>query len=350
MLGARHDRCLYRNNDHATLSVNNLENEKNRLISVGLNIIFKLSWLIPRDNTDIGDDFLNSFLKNVGDASINLTNYQKKVAQYMLKNYNDAAFYTLEELANKVGVSTTTVIRFARSLGYSGYSEMQRHIQQSIREKMGMPERLAKLVSITVREKKQLQESFERDINNIRDTLNLIDDDKVQQTIKKIKEAHTVYILGLRSSFGVAHFFSIALGQIRDKVNLVHSLGETLPDQIVGAKDGDVCVVFSFARHAKVAVEAVKWLKKQNVYIISISDKYLFPFADLADILLPCEVNGTRMFKNSMVGPFALVNYLASSVALSDEKQALSYIAKNEELLMQGEYFYQTDEESIVKE
>ncbi|MFZ5945817.1 MAG: MurR/RpiR family transcriptional regulator [Bacillota bacterium] len=281
---------------------------------------------------------MNSFLKEVEDTYEDLPESQKRVAKYIINNYEHVAFITLEDLSDEIGVSTTTVIRFARSLGYNGFSNLQEQIRQIVRAKISLPERLDNLAN-EVEHDEYLLKSFNNDIDNINNTLELLNKDKIEQTVEQIIKANTVFSIGLRSSFSLAYFFTTTLGQIRENVRLLFSIGAIQPEEeILNAKPGDVCVAFSFPRYTKLTIEIAKCLKERGVIIIGISDNALSPISEVADIVLPCKVKG-MMFKNSLSAPFSLINYLISVISIKDKKRAMEMLSKNEEICRRYEYF-----------
>ena len=139
------------------------------------------------------------FTSKVSAAYGKLTHSQKVVANYVDENYEDIAFSTLEELAEKIGVSTTTVIRFARALDYSGFSEMQDSIKKEIQTKGSLPDRLERAVVSSGND--LLEEAFSTDIKNIQLTLAGLHADDLEKAIEMISGAKKIYVLGMRSSF-----------------------------------------------------------------------------------------------------------------------------------------------------
>ena len=144
------------------------------------------------------------FTSKVSAAYGKLTHSQKVVANYVDENYEDIAFSTLEELAEKIGVSTTTVIRFARALDYSGFSEMQDSIKKEIQTKGSLPDRLERAVVSSGND--LLEEAFSTDIKNIQLTLAGLHADDLEKAIEMISGANKIYVLGMRSSFSLAHY------------------------------------------------------------------------------------------------------------------------------------------------
>lgn len=280
---------------------------------------------------------MTTLLEDMENRYSELTESQKKVAQYIIHHYDQVVFYTLDDLSAEIGVSTTTVIRFARSLGYTGYSDLLNHIQQIVKMKMNLPERLDQF-NTNIAPDSLLNQTFQQDMENITLTRNSLNPDKLNLFSQALIGAKTIYILGLRSSFSVAFYCAAVLGQIRENVRLIRSEGELAPEEVLSASAGDVCLVFSFSRYTRRTIDIANWLHKQGVKILTVSDQALSPIADVSDLTLTCEVKGMA-FKNSLVAPLCLVNYFVAAVVSSDKNKAKQVLSKNDDLLRNGKYF-----------
>ena len=175
-----------------------------------------------------------------------LTHSQKQVAEYFNSYSDDVVFCTLEDLASRINVSTTTIIRFARALGYSGFSDMQNDARRDMQHKASLPERLDHTV-VCSPEDSLLQETFSLDIENIRQTLSAQKTEDLRQAIQLIAGAGTVYIMGMRNSFALAHYMASRLGEMKQNVRFIQSSGMIYPEEIVGASERDVCIAYVFS-------------------------------------------------------------------------------------------------------
>lgn len=263
------------------------------------------------------------------------TRSQKAVADYLINHLNSVAFYTLEELAGKIGVSTTTIIRFSRILGYQGYSEMQKDIQNNIQNKVGLPDRIMghkERPANTL-----LAESFENDIDNIQRTLTAQKDEDLQAAVDCISEANNVYILGMRSSFTISFYFASRLGEIRENIHLIQSVGMGYPEEIVSAKKGDVCIAYLFPRYSKLTATILSWLKNEGVKIILITSQNYSAVRGYGDIILPCSISSVS-YKNSFAAPLCLSNYLVAAITQKNYTESQRVLEKTESILSQGFY------------
>jgi DNA-binding MurR/RpiR family transcriptional regulator len=280
----------------------------------------------------VSDTLINEVLQ-IFDS---LTQSQKAVANYMMENSNAIAFNTLDDLAQKIGVSTTTIIRFARRLGYSGYSEMQQKIQKQIEGKISLPERLSETSSSFKRDQ-LLIDSFQNDIANLNLTLAKLSEEDLESTISTIIAGKNIYVLGLRGSFSLAHYMASRLGQIKEHVHLIQAVGMTYPEEIISAGAGDVCIAYMFPRYSKMVANIVLQLKKHGVKIILFTSQNYSVIKSYGDIILPCSIKSVSI-KNSLVAPMCLSNYLVAAVATENYSNAMNVLVRIEEMLNQGYY------------
>ena len=276
-----------------------------------------------------------NYSSKVTEVLSSLTHSQRTVANYVLENLDAMPFATLDDAAMSIGVSTTTVIRFARALGYSGYSDMQKDIQSEMLDKVSLPERLTSTRK-TVSLDKLLQETMNNDIANITDTVNNLPEDALRDAVAEILRARHLHILGMRSSFALAHYTASRLGQIRPHVRLVQSAGMIFPEELVGSGPEDVCLAFLFPRFSKTTSNLILWLRGMGVRVILVTSQNYAAVQSYGDIFIPCRVKGNS-FKNSFTGPMCVINYIAATVAV-ESKDSMATLQQTEEFLKKGYY------------
>lgn len=278
---------------------------------------------------------MSDFLTNLSQHFDAFTHSQKRTANYLTDHMSDFAFSTLENLAEKINVSTTTIIRFARVLGYKGFTEMQRDIQTELKHRESLPGRLEDMPSIS--DNHLLRESVENDIKNIRKTLEVQKDADLKTAIELISGAKHIYVLGMRSSFSVAHYMASQLGEIKKHVNLIQSIGMIYPEEIVGADEEDVCIAYFFPRYSKVAATMISWLKEHGVKIVLITSLNYGTVSGYGDVILPCAISSIS-YKNSFSAPMCLTNYLIAALAKQNYDEAREVLSRTESILTQGYY------------
>lgn len=277
------------------------------------------------------------FIDKINNALSHMTKSQRSVASYYLLHLNEASLFTLETAAEKMQVSTTTVIRFARALGYTGFTQMQKDLQQNLLSKAGLPERLQELQSSSKENNKLLISSMQNDIDDITKTFDAIDSSQLDKVVNMINDARKVYILGLRSSFSLAHYLTSRLSQIRPDVRLVQTEGMLYPEDFSGANDKDLCITFLFPRYSNTTLKLLQWLKKKKTPVVLVTSTIYDDVAELGNIILPCSVTGVS-FKNSFAGPIALINYIAAATAIVGHDRAMETIKDTESFLDMGDY------------
>lgn len=280
---------------------------------------------------------MSEILQKVTEVFDNLTPSQKTVANFVIENINNIAFITLDDLAQKIGVSTTTVIRFARMLGYSGYSDMQMDIQSHIKGKVSLPERLSDAAHSAAKCNQLLIDTFNKNLSNINETLVNLSEEDLEEAISTIVSGKTIYVLGQRSSFALSHYMASRLAQIKKNVKLIQAIGMIYPEEIVSAEAGDVCIAYMFPRYSKIVANILLWLKKNGVKIILFTSPGYSYIETYGNIILPCSVKGIS-FKNSFVAPMCLSDYLVASIAFEDYTNAMNILSKTEDILSQGYY------------
>lgn len=247
-----------------------------------------------------------------------LSKGQKLIAQYILNNYDKVAFMTACKLGETVGVSESTVVRFANALGYSGYPKLQAALQELIKNKLTTVQRV-EMANDYSDENTILNKILKGDIDNIRETLEEIDGEAFQEAVSRLLKARKIYILGMRTSFVVAQYLGFYLGIILDNVHTVRmDMGDAF-EQIVRIGEGDVVIAFSFPRYSKKSFQLVKYAKEKGAHVISITDSLFAPIASVSDNTLIVKSN-MASFVDSLVPAMSVANALAVSVGMKEKE------------------------------
>nr|WP_325183883.1 MurR/RpiR family transcriptional regulator [uncultured Oscillibacter sp.] len=238
---------------------------------------------------------------------------QKRIAAYILENYDKAAFMTASRLGLLAGVSESTVVRFASELGYDGYPSMQRALQDMIRSRLTSTQRIQAAGDMY---QNVLPAVIQSDIDKLRQMLGRSNQGEFDKVVDKIASSRHVYILGVRSSSFVAGYLHFYMHLLTENVTLIQSnaAGEMF-EQMIRMGPGDVLIAISFPRYSKVTINTVKFARDRGAEIVAITDNELSPVYQLsgAALLAPCEMIS---FVDSMVAPLSLINALL--VALSN--------------------------------
>ncbi len=241
---------------------------------------------------------------------------QKKIAAYIMENYDKAAFMTASVLGEKVGVSESTVVRFATELGFKGYPELQKEIQQMIKSKLTAVQRMEVSKNL-IGDGDVIRNVLTGDIDLIRQTIEKTSREDFKEAVSAINSAKKIYILGVRSSAALASFLAFYFNLVFDSVVLVDtSSASEMFEQMFRIDKDDACIAISFPRYSKQTVNALRFIADRGATVISITDNEESPMAQYSDHLLIAKSNMASVV-DSLVAPLSLINALIVSVTLS---------------------------------
>ncbi len=266
-----------------------------------------------------GEKERRDLLSEIAEKLPKLSKGQKQIAHYMLEHYEKAAYMTASKLGALVGVSESTVVRFAGEFGFEGYPELQHSLQELIRTKLTTLQRI-EIANDRIGDSDLLESVMMSDVDNIRHTLDKIDRNCFNRAVDALIGARTVYIVGMRSSSTVARFLTFYLELILPQVKLVRSTGGSeVFEQILRISSEDVMVGISFPRYSKRIINALEYAKSQGAHVIALTDSETSPIAAHADELLLAK-SQMASFVDSLVAPLSIINALI--VAIGKKKQA----------------------------
>src|SRR6056297_130815 len=243
---------------------------------------------------------------------------QKLIADYIIENYDKAAFMTASKLGEHVGISESTIVRFADALDFKGYPELQKALQELIKTKLTTVQRFA-LTNKYSNEMDTVKKVMDSDIQNIRKTMEELDNDVLERVTHEILNAKRVYILGLRSSALLAEYLGFYLNFILKDVHVVKAQYNDVYEQLININSEDVVIALSFPRYSRKTYESVKLLRRQGCKIISITDSQFSPLASISEMTLYAKNNVTS-FVDSLVAPMSLINLLIVSISLQEKE------------------------------
>jgi len=280
-----------------------------------------------------------NILQKIQSSSNDLTKAQLQVSEYIQDNLVDASFQTLDQIAASIGTSTTTVMRFAFSLGFSGYSELQKELQSYIRSKLTPESRMTKNME-SIDEVSLIPKCAEKQINNIKNTQEMLTEEIIQESIRFIKKAKTIYLLGARTSFTVSYFLYQSLIQQLDNCELLSPVGQDI-DRILNITAEDLIIAVSLPRYARSSIEIVKAVRNlRNPSIITITDGFAAPLVPYSDIILPCEYDSLS-YHNSMAAPLYIADLLVTGLAKAAKSETTKRLTDAEELMKLLNYHYE---------
>ena len=241
---------------------------------------------------------------------------QRKIGEYLLSNYAEASYMTAAKLSEEVGVSESTIVRYAMDLGFDGYPELQSALKYAARSKLTSVQRME--LSHQRIGDDTLSKSFFADIESMKKTLASTDSKVFGDFVTALTGAEHIYIVGARSSASLAMFLNFYLSIIFDNVSIIHTvIGSEAYDQLFKVKKGDAVLGISFPRYSKLTVDVLAFAKKQGATVLSLTDSIHSPLASISDITLYAN-NESDAFFDSLVSPLALINALILEIGRRD--------------------------------
>ncbi len=257
-------------------------------------------------------------LKIIQEKQSTFSKGQKQISSFILGHYDKAAYMTAAKLGALVGVSESTVVRFANELGFAGYPELQHSLQEMIRSKLTTIQRI-EITNDRIGESDLLEKVLCSDIDKIKHTLDEIDRTSFENAVDDLIGADMIYIIGMRSSSSLASFMYHYLNLVFPHVRLVRTTsGSEIFEQLLRINEHDAIVGISFPRYSKRIINALGYAKKQGAKVISITDSAASPIAANADDLLLAK-SDMASFVDSLVAPLSIINALI--VAIGRKKQ-----------------------------
>lgn len=264
---------------------------------------------MENDNKDL--------MKLIQERFSKLSKGQKLIAEYILNNYDKAAFMTAAKLGVAVGVSESTVVRFANELNFSGYPKLQKALQELIKNKLTTVQRL-ELSNDFVSDGDALKGVLKADTENIRATLEKINPDIFENVVNSIYKAKTIYVIGLRSSTALAEFLGFYLNIILKNVRIVSYGISDIFEQVINIKEGDLVIGIGFPRYAAKTIDILDFAKSKGAEVVALTDSLLSPLAAKADYTLIAQSN-MASFVDSLVAPLSVINALIIAIGMREK-------------------------------
>ena len=277
--------------------------------------------------------------------SANFSKGQRMIARYIEEHSEQVAFMTASRLGQTVGVSESTVVRFATEIGYSGYPALQQAMQEMIRNKLTSVQRM-EVTANRIGDNDILDSVFNQDIDIIRRTMEETSHENFYKAADAISSARKIYILGARSSLALATFLSYYMHLLFENVLLVQSTSEgEIFEQMIRIDENDVVIGISFPRYSRKAVKAMNFARKSGAKVVAITDSSLSPLAQPADYLLLAR-SDIASIVDSLCAPLSLINALIVTIAMKRKKDAEETFTKLEGLWDEYNVYEKVDEKS----
>ncbi len=266
----------------------------------------------------------------VSEKSIDLTPTQRKVLDFILKNPEDAAFHTATELAVKLKVSDTSIVRLAQALGYKGYPHLKRKLREFVKPRITTVERFGETVRKVESAGDVLGSVMVRDLNNLKSTLEETDPAVFTTVVNEMDAARRIFIIALRSTHCLGVFMASALKFLgRDVVLLTLGIGE-MPDRMRSLGKKDLVIGFAFPRYTRATVEVLKEARQRGARVVVVTDGELSPLNRFAHHSLTAAYE-LDSYVESFTAALSLVNALVTALAFESQADTLQILNEMED-------------------
>lgn len=260
----------------------------------------------------------NELLKRIDEKYTSLSKRQKLLANYVKENYDKAVFLTAAKLGEEVGVSESTVVRFATQIGYKGYPEFQKALEELVRNRLNSIQRM-EVTYGRISQSEILESVLQSDIEKIRQTLTETDHKAFEMAVDTILNARKVYVIGIRSCASLASFFGFYLNLISDDVTIVTTNSSSeIFEQLIRINEEDVIIGISFPRYSMRTLKALEFASNRKAKVITLTDSVHSPMNLYSSCNLIAKSDMASIV-DSLVAPLSVINALI--VALCMKKQ-----------------------------
>ena len=272
---------------------------------------------------------MQDLIRRLNQTGRRLSKGHRKIADYIMQHYDKAVFMTASSLGDRVGVSESTVVRFASALGYEGYPQLQRALQELVRHRLTAVQRFE--MTSDMNQSEILQTVLKADMHNIRSTIEELNTATFDDVVDRIVSARTIYVMGVRSAAPLASFLGYYLHFVFDNVHVASAGVIDVFEQISRIGKGDLLIGISFPRYSTRTLDAMKYALSRGAQVIGITDG---PMSPLAEASTECLTARTDMasFVDSLAAPLSLINALIVSVGLRRKEELSRHFAQLEEI------------------
>ena len=244
---------------------------------------------------------------------------QRRIAAYITESYDKAAFLTASKLGKTVGVSESTVVRFAVDLGFEGYPQMQKAMQEMVLNRLTSVQRIG-VANDRIGDQDIVSTVIQSDMDKLRQTGETLSRDVFQAAVKKLLGAKRIFVLGVRSASALANFFGYYLNFMFQNVHIITTSGTSeMFEKLVCVDSDDVVVAFSFPRYSTSTVKGVQYCRSIGATVIGVTDSTLSPLGQNCDYVLVAKSDMVSLV-DSLVAPLSIVNALIVALAAGKEQ------------------------------
>lgn len=290
----------------------------------------------------MNENSTNELLGRMEERRSQMSKGQKRLADYVSKNYDKAVFLTAAKLGEVVGVSESTVVRFATQLGYKGYPGFQKALEELVRNKLNSIQRM-EVTYGRISQSEIIEAVLHSDIEKIKLTLEAIDQKAFDLAIDTLLNAKRVYVIGIRSCAPLASFLSFYLNLVCENVTLVNTNSSSeIFEQLIRINEEDVIVGISFPRYSMRTLKALEFASNRKAKVITLTDSIHSPM----NLYSSCNLiarSDMASIVDSLVAPLSVINALVVALCMKKQREVVTTLETLEKIW--GEYqVYSNDE------
>lgn len=277
---------------------------------------------------------VSNLLVRIDMSRSTLSKGQRRIANFIEEHYDEAAFMTASKLGEIVGVSESTVVRFATEIGYSGYPSLQKAMQEMIRDKLTSIQRI-EVTTGRIGDKDVLDSVLNQDIEKIKRTIEEISRDDFNCAVDAIINAEHIYIFGVKSASYIASFFGYYLDLMFGNVIMLNTTSKTTNfEKLFRITDKDVMIGISFPRYSTMAVDAMNFARERGAHVVAITDSMVSPLVSSADSILIAR-SDIASIVDSLVAPLSLINALIVAMVIKRKDEVKETFSKLEQVWLE---------------
>lgn len=262
----------------------------------------------------------NDILDIIKERQSTFSKGQRLIAKYITEDYDKAAFMTANRLGKTVGVSESTVVRFAVDLGFDGYPSMQKAMQEMVLNRLTSVQRI-EVANSRIGDQDVVSMVIQSDMEKLRQTGETLNRDEFNAAVNAVLNAKRVYILGVRSAAPLAEFLGYYLNYMFNNVHTITGCGTSeMFEKIVGIDNRDVVIAFSFPRYSSATTKGAQYCRSTGATVIGITDNPDSPLGLASDHVL-CAKSDMVSLVDSLVAPLSVVNSLIVGIASKRQKE-----------------------------
>lgn len=256
-----------------------------------------------------------------------LTKTEKIIAHFLIENFNEIPFYSIQELSVKLGLARASIQRFVKKIGYDGYYSFRKEATNNLKNNIAPLEKFKTKLFRSDNEIFTINQIAENEVNNINFTLNHLDRKVIDKFVNHVINAHNIYVVGMNLSSYLAGITSYLLQRLGLNAFYLNQPGVLLVEQVINITSKDVLIAFSLPKYSKSTIETAKYAKKQNAKVLAFTNSITAPIVEFSDLQIIVKTDSYH-FSNSLSPIIVMIFGLISEIVALDKKRSIKAIDK----------------------